>query len=172
MSRKNFSEEEREYVFGRDSGICRSCRNKIVFKNRQRDQFAAWEMGHKRSDKAGGTTHLRNIVALCWPCNLKQGTKSFADSERDMEYNNRGDRMKSWMNDTLGSCFHLNDAKRSMSVDAELEEFRKQVRSNSRDWAEKKYIKLRPLARRFKTTNDHSFEKYYKMFKFLHESYS
>jgi len=163
MSRKNFSEEERERVFRRDGGICRRCRAKIVFKNRQRDQFAAWEMGHRRSDKAGGTTHLSNIVALCWPCNLEQGTKSFADSERDMEYNNMGDKMKSRINGIFDNSFDLSGAKRSMSADAELEELRKQMRNNSRDWADKKYSELSPLARRFETTNDPSYKIYYKM---------
>ena len=84
LSRPNFSERDREYVYNRDQGTCQRCGKRIIFGNRRRDQVGAWEMGHKRAHTSGGTSHLRNIVALCWKCNLQQGTKSFAETNRGM----------------------------------------------------------------------------------------
>ena len=176
MSRPNFSERDREYVFNRDQGTCQRCGNTLYFKNRRRDQKGAWEMGHKRAHTSGGSSNLdRNIVALCWPCNLQQGTKSFAQTNRDMEYDNTGDKVRSILNDKLLGdgipSFNLNGAKRSMSVNAELEEFRNRLQNNSRDWAQKQYDRLVPLARRYQTTNDSSYEKYYKMVNMILQKY-
>ena len=132
-------------------------------------------MGHRRSVADGGTSHLRNIVALCYPCNLEQGTTSFAKSERDMEYVKTSDKVKSWLNEnfSIGSVsFDISNAKRSRSVDAELEEFRKRVKKNSREWADKKYRELRPLARRYITTKDPSYEKYQRMCWIIFNNYN
>jgi hypothetical protein len=167
MSRVNFTEEQREFVFRRDGGVCKRCRNQIYFKNRRRDQPGAWEMAHRRAHVMGGTSNpLTNIVALCWQCNLIQGTKSFAESERDMEYVRGTDKAKSFLNTHFleGSLsFDMNSAKRKMSTSAELEEFKIKVKKNSEKWIEIKYQELRPLARRYQTTQDPSFKKYYDM---------
>jgi|APSaa5957512535_1039671.scaffolds.fasta_scaffold20452_2 hypothetical protein len=175
LSRPNFSERDREYVYNRDQGTCQRCGKRIIFGNRRRDQVGAWEMGHKRAHTSGGTSHLRNIVALCWKCNLQQGTKSFAETNRDMEYDNTGDKVKSFLNDQLLGdgvpSFNLNSARRSRSVDAELEDFRNRLQNNSRDWAQKQYDRLVPLARRYQTTNDSSYEKYYKMVNMILQKY-
>jgi len=175
LSRSNFSERDRKFVFDRDQGTCQRCHDTIYFENRSRDQVGAWEMGHRRAHANGGTSHLRNIVALCWRCNMEQGTKNFADTNRDMEYNNSGDKVRSFLNDQLLGdgipSFDLHRAKRSMSTDAELEDYRVRIQNNSRDWAEKQLEKLIPLAKRYQSTNDSAYEKYYKMVNMIHQKY-
>jgi hypothetical protein len=175
LSRPNFSERDREFVFERAGRTCQRCHNTIYFKNRRRDQVGAWEMGHRRAHTRGGSSRLQNIVALCWPCNLEQGTKSFAATNRDMEYDDTGNKVRSFLNDKLLGdgvpSFDLHRAKRSMSVDAELEGFRIRLRNNSRDWANKKYAEILPLARRYQTTNDPAYKIYHIMANMIIQKY-
>jgi len=171
LNRKPFSEQDREFIFRREQGQCKRCGHQLVFGNRRRDQKGAWEMGHRRSHAGGGTSHLKNIVALCWKCNLEQGTTSYAQSERGMEYDTRTDKAKSILNkhllgDELPS-FNLSGAKRSRSMDAELNEFRIKVQTNSRDWVNKTLKEIFPLAKRFENTRDPSYEKYLKMYQII-----
>ena len=115
------------------------------------------------------------LVALCWKCNLRQGTKSFAATDRDMEYNDTGNKVRSFLNDKLLGdgvpSFDLHRAKRSMSLVAELEEFRIKVQNNSRDWADKKVAYLRPLANRYASTNDPNYRKFDIMIKMIIQKY-
>ncbi len=174
MSRIPFTEEERAFVFKRDQEHCRRCGKRLVFGNRQRNMTGAWEMGHKRSHDDGGSHHLRNFVALCWKCNLQMGTKSFAQTERDMEYDNTKDKVKSFLNDqfSVGSAsFDMSGARRSRSIDAEIEEFRNRLRNNSPNWAKQQFEKLKPLANRYRKTGDSRFEKYNIMIKMLIDKY-
>lgn len=171
MVRTIYSEEDREYVFKRDEGHCKTCHHKLNFYNRHKGEVGAWQMGHRRADAKGGSPHLRNIVALCWSCNHEQGTKSFTDFDRGFEYDNNKDKAKSFLNKYVvpEGTFDMAGARRSISVESELEDFRKKVKNNSRDWADNKYAELRPLARRFESTNDPKYEKYSKMCRIMLE---
>lgn len=184
MSHPNFSEKDRDFIFRRDGSHCRRCHKKLEFKNRRRNEKGAWEMGHRRAHVDGGTPHLRNIVALCWKCNLEMGTKSYASSERDMEYNSIADKAKSFLNDQFSigrASFDLSRAKRSRSDDAELEDFRNKLNHNSPDWAKKQFERMKPLVKRYETEENNvafvdtpksPYEKYYKMTQMILKKYS
>ena len=116
MRRPNFSEEDREFIFRRDGGCCKLCRKQLIFGNRKRNQKGAWEMGHRRAHADGGTSHLRNIVALCWKCNLEMGTKNYASSERDMEYNRSTDKVKSFLNDQFSIGKYFNNFSQFIDI--------------------------------------------------------
>ena len=183
MRRSNFSEEDREFIFRRDGGRCKRCRKQLVFGNRKRDQRGAWEMGHRRAHADGGTSHLRNIVALCWKCNLQMGTKNYASSERDMEYNSTTDKVKSFLNDQFSigrHSFDLSKAKRSRSNDAELEDFYNKLNRNSQDWAKKQFERMKPLVKRYENAVKNAvfieqaqspYEKYYVMTQMILKKY-
>ena len=183
MSRSNFSEKDRKFIFQRDGEHCRRCHKKLEFKNRRRNEKGAWEMGHRRAHADGGTSHLRNIVALCWKCNLEMGTKNYASSERDMEYNSTTDKVKSFLNDQFSigrHSFDLSKAKRSRSNDAELEDFHNKLEHNSPDWAKKQFEKMKPLVKRYENAVKNAvfieqaqspYEKYYVMTQMILKKY-
>jgi len=174
MSRIPPTEEQRAFVFKRDGEHCRRCRKRLRFGNRQRGQTGAWEMGHRQSHKDGGSDHTRNFVALCVECNIEMGTTSFAQTERDMEYDNTKDKVKSFLNDqfSVGSAsFDMSGARRSRSIDAEIEAFRNGLRNNSSNWTKQQLVKLQPLANRYRSTGDPSFKKYDVMIRMILDKY-
>ena len=155
VTRRAYTEEERMYVFKRDGGLCKLCRKQLVFSNRRKDERGAWEMGHRRADKKGGSNHLRNIVALCWKHNREQETTSFAEEERKYEYDSNIDKAK----DFLG--FNTSTAHRSKTMEGQLQDFKQRVKNFSLDRAKEVYKSMVPQARRF-LNGDNSYEIYYK----------
>ena len=53
----------------RAKGKCQHCGGKIL--------FSEIHVGHKTAYSKGGSTSFRNVLALCYGCNNKQGTDSY-----------------------------------------------------------------------------------------------
>ena len=164
MSRKPFSEEDRKYIYNRDNGHCKLCGKQLVFSNRRRNEKGAWEMGHRRAHAEGGSSHLRNIVALCWKCNLEQGTESFADEDRKMNYDSNWDKAKNILNKELlpnATQFDMSSAHRSKTLESQLQDFKRSIRNLSLERAKELHNSMTRQANRF-LKGDNSYEIYYR----------
>ena len=137
MSRIPWTDEQERFIFERDNGKCQRCGKRLVFGNRHKSKTGAWHMGHRRAIAEGGSNHLRNIIAECIICNLKQGTTSFAEEERKMSYDSKWDGAKNFLNQELGTNFDLKGVRRSESLDYILSEFERKARKLSFEQAEK-----------------------------------
>ena len=171
MSRKPFSEEDRKYIYNRDKGHCKLCGKQLIFSNRRRNEKGAWEMGHRRALAEGGSSHLRNIVALCWKCNLEQGTESFADEDGKMDYNSNWDKAKNVLNNELlpnAAQFDMSSAHRSKTMNAELQDFKKKIRNWSLERAKETHNSMVRQGNRF-LKGDKSYEIYYRKCMILRE---
>ncbi len=70
-----FTQAEREMlVFESNNGQCYICGKWLSFSNRQQGQHGAWHVGHKIAKSRGGSDSLRNLVPLCYNCNMGIGT--------------------------------------------------------------------------------------------------
>lgn len=69
-------EDKRLAVFEKSDGECHYCEKELSFDNRDRESRGAWEVEHRVPRAKGGTDHLNNLVAACWPCNLDKGTRT------------------------------------------------------------------------------------------------
>ena len=96
---RNWTEEQRAYVFKRERGKCAVCGKNLVFKNRLPGQRGEWNMGHNKSVKDKGSDHLRNVFALCREHNLEQGTERLADYMDKFEPVRFRDKLKELFND-------------------------------------------------------------------------
>jgi 5-methylcytosine-specific restriction endonuclease McrA len=86
MDRKsNWSEEQKIFIFNKTKGRCRHCNKPLVFKNRMRDQRGAWEIDHGRSINNDGSNHLKNMWALCVPCNMDKSSDNGARYDSQFE---------------------------------------------------------------------------------------
>jgi hypothetical protein len=70
------NEAKRLVVFEKSGGECGHCGKELSFNNRSRKGRGAWEVEHLHPRAHGGTDHLNNLVAACWPCNIEKGTRS------------------------------------------------------------------------------------------------
>ena len=69
------SQAERDgVVFDSNNGQCYICGKTLSFSNRQAGQRGAWHVGHKVAKSRGGSDNLRNLVPLCYNCNVGIGT--------------------------------------------------------------------------------------------------
>jgi hypothetical protein len=69
-------ENKRVAVFEKSDGECGYCEKELSFGNRSRQGRGAWEVEHRVPRAKGGTDHLNNLVAACWPCNVTKGVGS------------------------------------------------------------------------------------------------
>ena len=164
MSRRPFSEEDRKYVFNRENGHCKICHKRLVFSNRRRDLTGAWEMGHRKAYANGGTSHLRNIVALCWKHNLEQGTTSFAEEDKKFDFISMKDKAKNFLNNELlpnATQFDMSSAPRSKMMEAELQDFKRKIKNLSLERAKEIHNSMAPQGTRF-LKGDKSYEIYYR----------
>ena len=77
MERKsNWTEAERLYIFNKTDGLCRSCKQPLVFKNRMSGLSGSWHVDHGKSLNDNGSNHLRNMWALCAKHNLDKSTSN------------------------------------------------------------------------------------------------
>ena len=149
MSRIPWTDEQERFIFERDGKCCRKCGKPLVFGNRQKGQPGAWHMGHKRAIADGGSNHLKNMIALCIPCNREQGTTSFADEERKMNYNSNVDSAKNFFNQKFGASFDLRGARRSRTMESNLDEFEQKIKKMDFIKIKEYYKKYYPIAARY-----------------------
>lgn len=69
-------EDKRIAVYEKSGGECGYCEKELSLYNRDRQGRGAWEVEHRVPRAKGGTDHLNNLVAACWPCNVDKGTKT------------------------------------------------------------------------------------------------
>lgn len=74
----------RSDVFDKTRGRCYYCDKALSFYNRDRRGRGAWEVEHLTPRAKGGTDHLNNLVAACWPCNLEKGTRASRSHRQKM----------------------------------------------------------------------------------------
>lgn len=65
--RRNFTDEERKYIYIRDKGICQKCRKKV--------DWDSYHADHKLCYHKGGKTTIANGQVMCSKCNLRKGAK-------------------------------------------------------------------------------------------------
>ncbi len=71
-------------------GKCQNCGSEIKFSDLQ--------VGHKTAYSRGGSTTLRNSVALCYRCNKLQGTDSWEAFQKKQGKTTGADRLKDMLN--------------------------------------------------------------------------
>lgn len=49
--------------------------------------YGAWQRGYKISKSNGGSTHINNLVPICWKCNYLTGDQNIRDFAEKMGYN-------------------------------------------------------------------------------------
>ena len=71
-------------------GKCQNCGSEL--------KFSEMQVGHKTAFSKGGSTTLRNSVALCYRCNKLQGTDSWEAFQRKQGKTTTSDRLKDVLN--------------------------------------------------------------------------
>ncbi len=71
VARRTLGTRDKQILYERAHHKCENpgCRKEI--------EFSEMQVGHKRPYSKGGSTTLKNSVALCWRCNKLQGTDSW-----------------------------------------------------------------------------------------------
>ena len=189
MYRKTWTREEVDIVFNRISddggrtGNCSTCHNKIN-KNARSTQFGgSWEMSHiisvdewEKTGKKGNPHQIlpesqTNVIACCRKCNRDMKTMR-ANKYRDgMEYKTLTGKTKDFVNRQVGDVFDMRDERLERTEQAEIEDFKRKLMNNGRNWALEQDKKLVPLHNRYIETRDPAYRKYFEMCKFLREYY-
>ena len=73
--------QNKEHLFGKQRGVCPTCRREYAYKN--------LEIDHKVPRAKGGSDALDNLQLLCGRCNRLKGAKSMEEFVRDMLEENR-----------------------------------------------------------------------------------
>lgn len=77
--------KKKDQVFARSEGKCQLCGRKIA-ETRYGDRSSpyGWEIDHiKALSKDGHPTHLNNLQAACWSCNVKKSNSANSEALRD-----------------------------------------------------------------------------------------
>ena len=65
-----YSDERLEDIFDRTRGDCACCGKQLAFSNYgEFGSRGAWEVDHRVPVSRGGSDNLRNLQAMCIPCN-------------------------------------------------------------------------------------------------------
>ena len=73
-TRRTLGIRDKQILYKRAGHKCENCEREIEFSDMQ--------VGHKTAYSKGGSTSLRNSVALCYGCNKLQGTDSWETFQR------------------------------------------------------------------------------------------
>ncbi len=73
-AKRTLGTRDRQFLLQRAGRKCENCGKRLTYE--------AMMVGHKNAWSKGGSTTLRNSVALCYPCNKLQGTDDWATFQR------------------------------------------------------------------------------------------
>lgn len=73
-TKRALSTRDKQILLARAHHKCENCGRRLPYEDMQ--------VGHKNAWSKGGSTTLRNSVALCYRCNKLQGTDSWAKFQR------------------------------------------------------------------------------------------
>ena len=88
--RRTLGTRDRQILYEKAQRKCENCGQDLSFTEMQ--------VGHKKAYSKGGSTTLRNSVALCYRCNKLQGTDSWEAFQRKQGRIIATDRLKDVLN--------------------------------------------------------------------------
>ncbi len=101
-------EDIQRVIFDRSNGVCPLCGDSIYFSSRQKGDRGAWNIGHKVPLTKGGTNSVKNLHAICWDCNNKQGTMTNSEMKKRMKPDGWTNKLKAeFENDSVLNAFGI-----------------------------------------------------------------
>ena len=69
-----YSREKLELIYQKTDGYCWYCDAKLAFTNHGFECLrGAWEVDHSVPRSRGGTSHMNNLIPVCYYCNREKG---------------------------------------------------------------------------------------------------